>query len=161
MGLHQRDLARRFITFIDAAYESKVKILTTSEVPILQIFAGEKQEKGPTKDQMRSLMDDLVSVEEEGRFHVFIRKKILTAIFHFNKHLVYSRTVVALQRLTLFPSLLALSHQGLTMNDLGGSPIFTGEEELFAFARVISRLTEMGTAHYASAAKGNEAPPEF
>lgn len=43
--------------------------------------------------------------------------------------------------------------QGLTMNDLGGSPIFTGEEELFAFARVISRLTEMGTAQYASSTK--------
>lgn len=69
MGLHQRDLARRFITFIDAAYESKVKILTTSEVPILQIFAGGEEEKGPTKDQMRSLMDDLVSFFEENRMY--------------------------------------------------------------------------------------------
>ncbi|KAK0545081.1 ATPase [Tilletia horrida] len=96
MGIHQRDVARRLITFIDAAYEAKTKLLVTSEVPILQIFSG-NPEKGPTKDQMRSLMDDL----------------------------------------------------GLTMDDIGGSPIFTGEEELFAFARVISRLTEMSSQRWA------------
>ncbi|SPO34955.1 related to AFG1 - ATPase family gene [Pseudozyma flocculosa] len=101
MGLHQRDLARRFITFIDAAYESKTKLLASSEVPILQIFSGDKGQDKPTADQMRALMDDL----------------------------------------------------GLTMDDLGGSPIFTGDEELFAFARVISRLTEMGTKQYAESSR--------
>jgi protein AFG1 len=63
MDLHSRDLARRFITFIDAAYESKTKIFATSEVEMLKIFAG-NAEQGPTKDQMRALMDDLVSVHE-------------------------------------------------------------------------------------------------
>ncbi|KAN0066545.1 ATPase [Thecaphora frezii] len=101
MGLNQRDLARRFITFIDAAYESKTKLLASSEVPILQIFSGDQDKNKPTADQMRALMDDL----------------------------------------------------GLTMADLGGSPIFTGDEELFAFARVISRLTEMGTKHYAESVR--------
>lgn len=48
------------------------------------------------------------------------------------------------------------------MADLGGSPIFTGDEELFAFARVISRLTEMGSRQYAeSASTTSEAPPEY
>ncbi|PWN48725.1 hypothetical protein IE53DRAFT_370352, partial [Violaceomyces palustris] len=51
---------------------------------------------------------------------------------------------------------------GLTIEDLGGSPIFTGDEELFAFARVISRLTEMGSKHYAEISRApDEAPPEF
>ncbi|GAC93980.1 potential mitochondrial ATPase [Pseudozyma hubeiensis SY62] len=111
MGLNQRDLARRFITFIDAAYESKTKLLASSEVPILQIFSGDAGESKPTAAAMRSLMDDL----------------------------------------------------GLTMDDLGGSPIFTGDEELFAFARVISRLTEMGSRQYAEMAStaGTEAPPEY
>lgn len=111
MGLNQRDLARRFITFIDAAYESKTKLLASSEVPILQIFSGDAGDAKPTADQMRALMDDL----------------------------------------------------GLTMDDLGGSPIFTGDEELFAFARVISRLTEMGSRQYAETASiaGTEAPPEY
>ncbi len=110
MGLNQRDLARRFITFIDAAYESKTKLLASSEVPILQIFSGDAGKAKPTADQMRALMDDL----------------------------------------------------GLTMDDIGGSPIFTGDEELFAFARVVSRLTEMGTRQYAETASITaEAPPEY
>ncbi|KAI3481495.1 hypothetical protein L1887_56042 [Cichorium endivia] len=51
---------------------------------------------------------------------------------------------------------------GLTMDDIGGSPIFTGDEELFAFARVVSRLTEMGTRQYAETASiTSEAPPEY
>lgn len=63
MGLDQREVARRFITFIDAAYESKQKIFLSSEVPILQIFgAGDKGHKGAeTSDAMREAMDALVS----------------------------------------------------------------------------------------------------
>lgn len=112
LGLDQREMARRFITFIDAAYESKTKLFASSEVPILQIFgagdAGNKQ--AHTSDAMREAMDAL----------------------------------------------------GMTMDQLGGNPIFSGEEELFAFARVISRLTEMGTTQYAELAGigQKEAPPE-
>lgn len=47
------------------------------------------------------------------------------------------------------------------MDDIGGNPIFTGEEELFAFARVISRLSEMNTVQYAQSLRvSDEAPPE-
>lgn len=83
MGLDQREMARRFITFIDAAYESKTKLFATSEVPILQIFgAGEKHgnKEAATSDAMREAMDAL----------------------------------------------------GMTMDQLGGNPIFSGDEELFA-----------------------------
>lgn len=108
MNLHSRDLARRFITFIDAAYESKTRIFASSEVEMLKIFSGEI-EQGPTKDQMRALMDDL----------------------------------------------------GLTMEQLGGMPMATGEEEVFAFARVLSRLSEMSSKQYAQLSAGTEAPPEY
>lgn len=64
MGLHQKDLARRFITFVDAAYESKVRLFASSEVEMMKIFSkGEKKEQdGPTPDQLRALMDDLVCI---------------------------------------------------------------------------------------------------
>jgi protein AFG1 len=71
--------ARRFITFIDACYESKVypfsrsqsscltksfsqtKLFATSEVPIFQVFSDEKNEgPQPISDHMRGVMDDLV-----------------------------------------------------------------------------------------------------
>lgn len=97
MNLDMRDLARRFITFIDAAYESRTRLYCSSEVPIMKVFSGTRAMDQPTSDQMRALMDDLK----------------------------------------------------LTMDDIGGSSIFSGDEELFAFARLLSRLTEMGTKQYA------------
>lgn len=62
MGIENKDLARRFITFIDACYESKTKLFATSEVPIFQVFSDEKNDPAtqPISDHMRSVMDDLV-----------------------------------------------------------------------------------------------------
>ena len=66
MSFREKDLARRFIIFIDAVYESKAKIVLTSQVPIAEIFTGEDPVKmGDNVDHqhldpgMRSLMDDL------------------------------------------------------------------------------------------------------
>ncbi|KAI1176703.1 AFG1-like ATPase [Nemania sp. FL0916] len=38
MTFHERDLARRFITFIDAVYESHAKLVLTTAVPLTQLF---------------------------------------------------------------------------------------------------------------------------
>jgi protein AFG1 len=63
MGLGQKDLARRFITFIDACYESHTKLFVTSEVPIYQVFSDDKVAKQAEEKSahIRSVMDDLVS----------------------------------------------------------------------------------------------------
>ncbi|KZT71431.1 AFG1-like ATPase [Daedalea quercina L-15889] len=101
MGMNQKDMARRFITFIDACYESKTKIFITSEVPISQIFTeDEKKTTGEVSDQMRQLMDDL----------------------------------------------------GLPRDMVISSSIFSGDEELFAFARCCSRLVQMGSKEWAETA---------
>ncbi|CCL98581.1 uncharacterized protein FIBRA_00582 [Fibroporia radiculosa] len=101
MGMNQKDMARRFITFIDACYESKTKIFITSEVPIGQIFEGDvgKSNAG-VSDQMRQMMDDL----------------------------------------------------GLPSDMVISSSMFTGDEELFAFARCCSRLVQMGSKEWAEMA---------
>lgn len=54
MGLDQREMARRFITFIDAAYESKTKLFASSEVPILQIFGAGKEGNDEVSARERS-----------------------------------------------------------------------------------------------------------
>lgn len=55
----QRDFARRFILFLDAAYESKTKLFTLSEVPIAEIFSGESSSPEAMTPEMRAAMDDL------------------------------------------------------------------------------------------------------
>lgn len=54
--------ARRFITFIDACYESKTKLFVTSEVAITQVFSDDRGDSSgkPPSDHLRSVMDDLV-----------------------------------------------------------------------------------------------------
>ncbi|KAJ1309026.1 hypothetical protein OPQ81_004707 [Rhizoctonia solani] len=102
MNLGQKDMARRFITFIDACYESKTKLFISSEVPITRIFSGDSENNTGISDHQRGIMDDL----------------------------------------------------GLNAENIGKSSIFTGEEEIFAFARACSRLVQMGTREWAEAARG-------
>ncbi|EIM87914.1 AFG1-like ATPase [Stereum hirsutum FP-91666 SS1] len=102
MGLGEKDRARRFITFVDACYESKTKLFISSEVPIFQIFSDDSgsadpEKKGQISDHQRSVMDDL----------------------------------------------------GLSPETVGSSSMFSGEEEIFAFARCCSRLVEMGSREWA------------
>lgn len=44
---------------------------------------------------------------------------------------------------------------GLSNEVIGSSSIFTGEEEVFAFARACSRLVQMGSKEWAETAGGN------
>ncbi|KIK04720.1 hypothetical protein K443DRAFT_675736 [Laccaria amethystina LaAM-08-1] len=102
MGLDKKDLARRFITFIDACYESKTKLFVTSDVPVFKVFSDDPNESRPQhlSDHLRSVMDDL----------------------------------------------------GLSNDIVGTSSMFTGEEEIFAFARACSRLVQMGSKEWADTA---------
>lgn len=101
MGMDKKDMARRFITFIDACYESKTRIFVSSEVPIYQIFSDESAGTGKgISDHMRSVMDDL----------------------------------------------------GLSPEAVGSSSMFSGDEEIFAFARACSRLVQMGSREWAETA---------
>ncbi|KAK6341794.1 hypothetical protein TWF730_001286 [Orbilia blumenaviensis] len=108
MDINTRDVARRFITFIDSIYEAKAALVLTSEVPIGHIFMADPKHAHGTDNQqkndgsqglspaMRMLMDDL----------------------------------------------------GMNMDTLKESSIFTGDEEKFAFARALSRLSEMASSFW-------------
>jgi len=121
MTYRERDLARRFITFIDAVYESRAKLVLTTAVPLTQLFlsrdelkdsvekadkkaGAEGQPSEDVNDVMRNLMDDL----------------------------------------------------GMNMDMLKNSSIFSGDEERFAFARALSRLSEMGSQEWVERGMGLE-----
>ncbi|KAK3719275.1 ATPase [Vermiconidia calcicola] len=125
MNVRSRDLARRFINFVDAVYEGRAKLVLTTEVPLTELFMsrdeiGEslsqaaqrgnksgqhaEREGSDVNDAMRSLMDDL----------------------------------------------------GMNMSMLKNSSIFTGDEEAFAFARALSRLSEMGSQEWVERGMGLE-----
>jgi peroxisome-assembly ATPase len=121
MTFRERDLARRFITFIDAVYESRARLVLTTAVPLTQLFLSRQElneamhknedvrdpdhESGEDVDDvMRHLMDDL----------------------------------------------------GMNMSMLKNSSIFSGDEERFAFARALSRLSEMGSQEWVERGMGLE-----
>ncbi|SCV74273.1 BQ2448_6705 [Microbotryum intermedium] len=136
LGLDVKDQARRFILFIDAAYEAKTKLFILSEVPIATVFSDQKGKRAGDEisDHQRALMDE----------------------------------------------------QGLSADVVGASSIFTGDEEVFAFARAVvswkhrsvccsgdgeltrrgnggahsqSRITEMGGVQWARTSKSPEVVP--
>lgn len=57
MTYRERDWARRFITFIDAAYESQAKIVLTTAKPLTQLFVSREE------------MEAITSTEKEGQSH--------------------------------------------------------------------------------------------
>lgn len=94
LSLKIKSQTRRFITLIDALYDSRVRVVITADVPISELFSKIVETK-IISDEQRALMDDL----DVGK-------------------------------------------------DQATANVFTGEEELFAFDRTISRLSEMQTQEY-------------
>lgn len=115
MTLKERDLARRFITFIDAVYERQAKLVLTTEKPLTELFVS--------RDELaESLKDENADNGESAD----------SMINHFIEDL------------------------GHNVEQLKSSPLFTGEEEAFAFARALSRLSEMGSRQWVERGMGLE-----
>lgn len=120
MTHRERDLARRFITFIDAVYESRAKLVLTTAVPLTQLFLSKEELR---ESVQKDKADRKGQVEEEG-------------IDDTMRHL--------------------MDDLGMNMNMLKSSSIFSGDEERFAFARALSRLSEMGSQEWVERGLGLE-----
>ncbi|KAK1253025.1 hypothetical protein MKX08_004212 [Trichoderma sp. CBMAI-0020] len=115
MTIRERDLARRFITFIDAVYEGNAKLVLTTEKPLGELFVSRDEvaetllqanpsAAKPSKDATQSVMENLSE----------------------------------------------------NVNKLKDSNLFAGEEEAFAFARALSRLSHMESKEWVERGLGLE-----
>jgi len=120
MNHQKRDLARRFITFIDAVYESRAKLVLTTAVPLTNLFISKDEMKSSIQKDAKDKEGD---VEEEG----------------------IDDTMRNL-----------MDDLGMNMKALKNSSIFSGDEERFAFARALSRLSEMGSQEWVERGMGLE-----
>lgn len=90
LTINEKDVARRFIIFIDTAYECRAKLAITSAVPINEIFSRDDENRSTAKPgevslpighhnsgeeldpSMRAMMDDLgVSMEQLKKSSIF------------------------------------------------------------------------------------------
>jgi len=123
MDYRQRDIARRFITFIDAVYESHAKLVLTSQAPLSQLFLSREEQ------------DKMVSqAAQKGNKSAQVAK-------------VDGDDVDDVMR-------MMMDDLGMTMDMLKKSNFFSGDEEAFAFARALSRLSEMGSQQWVERGMG-------
>ncbi|KFY07185.1 hypothetical protein V492_07371 [Pseudogymnoascus sp. VKM F-4246] len=119
MNHKSRDLARRFITFIDALYESRAKLVLTTAVPLTELFMS----KDEVKDSLQKGEGPSAAVGESGIDDVYRN---------------------------------LMDDLGMNMDMMKNSNIFSGDEERFAFARALSRLSEMGSQDWVERGMGLE-----
>ncbi|OAA66763.1 mitochondrial ATPase [Niveomyces insectorum RCEF 264] len=129
MTHRQRDLARRFITFVDAVYEAQAKLVLTTAVPLNELFVSRDEireslaERGDGKPATAAAADKPATTDEiDDALHQLVD-----------------------------------SMEGHNMMaQLKHSNLFTGEEEAFAFGRALSRLTQMGSREWVERGMGLE-----
>jgi protein AFG1 len=139
MTFRQRDWARRFITFIDAVYESHAKLVLTSAVPLSQLFMSKEE-----IDESLHSIEAKTTVDPSSTTAV---EKKAAKVTH--EHRQEGGDVDDVMR-------MMMDDLGLSMGVMKQSSMFSGDEERFAFARALSRLSEMGSQEWIERGMGME-----
>ncbi|KAI1345048.1 AFG1-like ATPase [Xylariaceae sp. FL0016] len=120
MTYRERDLARRFITFIDTVYESHAKLVLTTAVPLTQLFISPSEMRDAlTKDGKATDRDEGEEAASDTMQHM-------------------------------------MEDMDSNIDQLKNSNLFSGDEERFAFARALSRLSHMASQEWVERGMGLE-----
>lgn len=141
MTHRERDWARRFITFIDAVYESHAKLVLTTAVPLSQLFLSKTELDESLEGVSKKVADDHSSVDKHD-------KKVAAHAKAGDREGEGADVDDVMRNL--------MDDLGMSMSMLKQSSLFSGDEERFAFARALSRLTEMGSQEWIERGLGLE-----
>ena len=136
MTFRERDWARRFITFIDAVYESHAKLVLTTAVPLSELFLSKQELDESIQSVKEKVSDDGKEARKEDQ------KVAEVAAGEHNDVDDVMRNL--------------MDDLGMSMSMLKQSSMFSGDEERFAFARALSRLSEMGSQEWVERGLGME-----
>ncbi|KOS17448.1 Protein AFG1 [Escovopsis weberi] len=131
MTIRERDLARRFITFIDAVYEGNAKLVLTTEKPLAELFISRDE-----------IAESLLTANSDASITTSS-----SSSSNNNDSNNDSRQVDARDVMEDLPN---------NVGKLKDSALFAGEEEAFAFARALSRLTQMESREWVERGLGLE-----
>lgn len=129
MTIRERDLARRFITFIDAVYEGNAKLVLTTEKPLAELFVSKDE---IAEDLLRQNAASSAKDKGAGAGTDVKTQDVERAL----ENMVQDVDSSAEQ--------------------LKNSGLFAGEEEAFAFARALSRLKHMESREWVERGMGLE-----
>ena len=137
MTYRERDLARRFITFIDAVYESHAKLVLTTAVPLTQLFVSRQElqeslQGGGTSDPGTTSTTAAQQRDKDHEAHHDAAESESHAMQHM------------------------IEDMDSNIDQLKNSNLFSGEEERFAFARALSRLSHMASREWVERGMGLE-----
>lgn len=144
MTYRERDWARRFITFIDAVYESHAKLVLTTAVPLSQLFLSREE----ASEGLSNIDDRTPSKHPKDRTPRSSAQKVSDLKKKVEDPDDHSDLSDAMRSL--------MDDLGMNMEMLKQSNMFSGDEEAFAFARALSRLSEMGSVEWVERGMGLE-----
>ena len=148
MTHRERDWARRFITFIDAVYESHAKLVLTTEVPLSQLFVSRTELDESLDKVSDKVANDSKSASKDDHNVAEEVKKAKAQQSGPSGHDEGHDVDDVMRNL--------MDDLGMSMSMLKQSSLFSGDEERFAFARALSRLTEMGSQEWVERGMGLE-----
>ena len=129
MTVRERDLARRFITFIDAVYEGNAKLVLTTEKPLAELFVSRDE-----------IAESLLAGNPGQAAGSGTAAAAAAAAAEAGEAIVDGM----------------MDDPARGAEQLKNSNLFAGEEEAFAFARALSRLSHMGSREWVERGMGLE-----